>query len=63
MSDTSMFRKSATAVRPWLSVASLGITDSDLTTTHHPSARFPYPVTGPDARHHHRTQHQHRKGA
>ncbi|MCK1822841.1 hypothetical protein MTQ10_25380 [Streptomyces sp. XM83C] len=63
MSDTttaSEFRRTA-AVRPWQSLASLGVTDSDLATVHHVAGRFPYPAGGPDARHHH-DRHQHRKG-
>lgn len=63
ISESSEFRRASAAVRPWQTLASLGVTESDLATVHHVSGRFPYPAGGPDARHHHRAPHQRRKEA
>jgi hypothetical protein len=64
MSDTSVFRKGTAVVRPWQSLASLGVTESDLTTVHHQSAGpFPHPSTGPGTRHRHTPRTSHHKGA
>ncbi|MEU6093127.1 hypothetical protein ABZ865_41570 [Streptomyces sp. NPDC047085] len=65
MSDTSVFRKGTAAVRPWQSLASLGITESDLTTVHHLSVvAFPRPSADPGTSHHRAPRiHRKHKGA
>ncbi|WP_369236289.1 hypothetical protein AB5J56_28270 [Streptomyces sp. R21] len=54
MNDSSKPSRTAGKVRPWVSLASLGVTESDLTTVHHrPVIPFRRPGERPGERHRH----------
>ncbi|GAA2939071.1 hypothetical protein [Streptomyces enissocaesilis] len=46
MSAKPAFRTSVTPVRAWQSLASLGVTESDLTSVHHRPVQPPRPLAG-----------------
>ncbi|MFF1698383.1 hypothetical protein ACFVXC_32960 [Streptomyces sp. NPDC058257] len=53
MTDSSKPSRTSRTVRPWQSLASLGVTESDLTTVHHrPAAAFRPPGERPGERRH-----------
>lgn len=54
MTDTPKSSRASGTVRPWQSLASLGVTNSDLTTVHHrPVVPFRLPGDRPGERRHH----------
>ncbi|WP_445529204.1 hypothetical protein [Streptomyces cyslabdanicus] len=55
MTDVAPSARPAATVRPWLSLASLGVTETDLTTIHHrPMGPARLPGEHPGERHHRR---------